>query len=51
MKNNMDKLKQSQMEKLAKLQSGDYSKIELNWKGMIIFIISVIIIVYIWNNI
>lgn len=46
--NKIDTIKQGQMEKLVKLQSGDYSKIEPNWAAIyLVFAICCLIIGYV----
>ena len=43
--NKMDKIKQEQMEKLSRIQTGDYSKLQLNWKAIVIVGLIVLVII------
>ena len=36
--NKMDKIKQEQMEKLSRIQTGDYLKLKLNWTAMYVVV-------------
>jgi len=43
--NKMDKIKQEQMEKLSRIQTGDYSKLQLNWTAICVVVAIICLVV------